>query len=229
MGKRATRRGSVAEDIIVLLMLLSEAKHQGLPQLTKTQVHKFLFVSEQKLWISRILSTNIDFIKMTQGPWSQDIENILSSLENSGLLQITEVTTKQNDHAILTKLSPDAEKFILSVISEMELPADLEILDSIKETIEEYGSLSSEELQEASHKMLNLVTKRVIEDIPLRQYILRPRSETQATAIFDISDDIEETLAILLKPMLRKNLQDAMQSVREKPPEVLASLDELED
>ena len=229
MGKRATRRGSVAEDIVVILMLLSEAKNQGLSQLTKTQIHKFLFVSEQKMWQSRILSTNLDFIKMPQGPWSPDIENILSSLNESGLVEISTVETKQNDNAILTKLNSDAEEFIESVVSNMTDSPDLKILRSIRSTIKKYGELSSEDLQEKSHRMKNLISGAVIEDIPPRQYILRPRTEAQATEVFDVNDDIDETLAIIMNPKLRRNIENAIKNAREQPLKVVASLDDLEE
>lgn len=214
------------ESKIVLLALLLDANLQGMSELTKTQVHKFMFISEQQLWQKRILSTGMRFIKMSQGPWSQDVEDVLTQLEQACMVTFRDVHTKLGDHAILTKLTADGLAFANSCVDYMTESPGSKILESIHETTEEYGAVSSEELQEMSHRMKNLVTGKRISDIPLRQYILRPRTLAQAIEVFSPSEEITETLDILLNREARESLERAIQGAQKRPLRILASLDD---
>ncbi len=217
------------EGKIVLLALLLDANLQGMSELTKTQVHKFMFISEQHLWQKKILSTGMRFIKMFQGPWSQDMEDVLTQLEQARMVTFRNVRTKSGDHAILTRLTADGLAFANSCVDYMNDPPGSTILESIHETTEKYGAVSSEELQEMSHRMKNLVTGKRISDIPPRQYILLPRPLTQAREVFSPSEEITETLDILLNREVRESLERAIQGAQKRPLRILASLDDLED
>ncbi|MHA1768895.1 MAG: hypothetical protein ACTSV3_03485 [Candidatus Thorarchaeota archaeon] len=217
------------ENKIVLLALLLEARQRGLTELTKTQIHKFMFISEQRLWKKRILSTGMQFIKMKQGPWSQDAENTLKQLEGAGLVKVHAVRTSSGDHAILTTLTQNGLELADSCVSKMTTSPASKIVESIRETIEKYGDVSSEDLQQQSHNMKNLVTMKRIHDIPLRQYVLRPRTLREAKEVFVPDEGCLETLEILIDSETRKGLERAIQGARERSLTVVASLDELED
>jgi uncharacterized phage-associated protein len=203
------------ENKVVILALLQKAQETGHAALTRIQVHKLLFVSEQEMWHQKILSTGFRFIKMSHGPWSVDIENTVAQLEDLGLVETRQVSTLRGEEAKLAGLTETGSELIKSIL---ELPSSAPedaMLQAIDNALTEYGALSSAELAEASHNFKNLVTKKTVEDTPLRGYLLTPRPRRQATAVLEVDDSVKETLEIMEDKEFHEDILDSMERARQ--------------
>jgi hypothetical protein len=202
------------EDKAIILTLLHESYDMGLPALTRIQVHKFLFMSEQQMWRNRILTSGFRFIKMDHGPWSQDIEDTIKQLESMNLIMTTPVTTASGDNALLTRLTNDGKLFADSIIAAMKTTPWASMMHSIEKVIQENKDKSSLELAEYSHSLKNYVTGMTVHDTPNRKYLLRPRPKAQTSMILELEESIKETLQIMDDSELRSSVLTSIEQGR---------------
>ena len=104
------------ENMVLLLILLRKAAEKGCDQLTRTQIHKFFFLMQRKIWRKKILATGFRFHKMPQGPWSAEVEKTIEVLENAELIKTTSTSTRRGVSAFMTGITYDGKQ-----ISDYEL------------------------------------------------------------------------------------------------------------
>ncbi len=134
------------ENKVVILALLQKAQERGHAALTRIQVHKLLFVSEQEMWRQKILSSGFRFIKMKQGPWSKDIENTMAQLEDLGLVETRQVSTLRGDEARLASLTEMGSELVKSILELPSTGPEDAVLQAIEDALVQYGDLPSAEL-----------------------------------------------------------------------------------
>lgn len=203
------------ENKFVILALLQKAQERGSEALTRIQVHKLLFVSEQEMWKKKILSTGFRFIKMEHGPWSIDIENTIEQLRHLGLVQTETVTTRRGDYAKLASLTDSGVELVNSIMRQRSAEPQEMVLEAIGDAILRYGEMSSEELAELSHEFRNLKTGKTVHDTPPRQYLLVPRTMKQAAAVLELEESVSETLEVMEDEELQESILLSIEQARQ--------------
>ncbi|MCF2138288.1 MAG: hypothetical protein K9W43_13735 [Candidatus Thorarchaeota archaeon] len=216
-------------NMLLLLVLLDLAKTHGHSHLTRTQIHKFFFLIQRQMIHERILASGFRFHKMPQGPWSTDIETIIPVLEQAGLITSDCVQTADGKPVLLTGLTSDGEPISQQALTHMANNNYQSIIDAMTEVLKTYSGMNSEDLANLTHGMQNLITHQLIDDAPLRKWIQIPISPRNAKIIYEPSDDLEETLEVLLDADLREMLDRSIEDARQGRIHILSSLDDLED
>ncbi len=215
------------ENMTLLLVMLHIAAEQGHSRLTRTQMHKFFFLTQRELLKKKIIATGFRFHKMPQGPWSTDIERSITALEKAGLIQTTTIPTLRGVEALMTKITPNGEQISEYEIEHMDEKPDSVILETVTKILEKYGNMDSASLADVTHGMRNLITRQLIDDIQMRKWVQKPLSETQAKMVYESHDDVEETFEIILNAKLREDIERSIEDAQKGRVRVLSSIDDL--
>ena len=217
------------ENMTLLLVMLQIASEKGHTRLTRTQIHKFFFLTQRELLRKSILATGFRFHKMKKGPWSTDIERSITALEKAGLIQTTTIPTQRGVEALMTKITTEGEQISEYEIEHMDEKPDSVVLETITKTLEEYADMDSDSLADLTHGMRNMITSQLIDDIPPRKWVQKPLSKTQAEMVYESHDDVEESFDIIFNTELREDIERSIEDAQKGRVRILSSIDDLGD
>ena len=215
------------ENMTLLLVMLHIAGEKGHTRLTRTQIHKFFFLTQRELLRKKILATGFRFHKMPQGPWSTDIEGSITALENADLIQTTTIPTQKGEEALMTEITSSGEQISEYEIGHLQEKPDSVILETITTVLEKYADMDSASLADLTHEMRNMITSQLIDDIPMGKWVQKPLSETQARLVYESHDDVEESFEIIFNTELREDIERSIEDAQKGRVRNLSSIDDL--
>lgn len=176
---------------IVLLMYLIRKTNEKFVMEDNLKVQKLVFLSQKKLTAKKMNGFAYLFLRWLKGPFSGDLNNDIVLLRQMKLL-------RWGDDKI--ELTEEGKHILESLYEIMENNKGFsDIIDNI---IEEYGSLSPEEMKEKVYQMKIFVPndRKVmrIEEIPPKKLILFGLSRKNTKIEFNINEEWLDTLEVLL-------------------------------
>ncbi len=176
---------------IVLLMYLVRKTNEKFVMEDNLKVQKLVFLSQKKLIAEKMNGFTYLFLRWLKGPFSGDLNNDIVLLKQMKLLRWGD------DRIELT----EEGKHILESLHEI-MENNKGFSDIIDNIIEEYGSLSPEEMKEKVYQMKIFVPndRKVmkIEEIPPKRLILFGLSRKNTRIEFNIDEEWLDTLEVLL-------------------------------
>ena len=130
----AKREQRPMENMILLLVLLRKAAEKGYDRLTRTQIHKFFFLMQRRMWRKKILATGFRFHKMPQGPWSTEVEKAIEVLKDAELITTTSASTRRGVSALMTGITYDGEQISDYELEHMQDSPGVDIVKAIEKS-----------------------------------------------------------------------------------------------
>lgn len=175
---------------IVLLMYLVRKTNEKFVMEDNLKVQKLVFLSQKELTAKKMNGFAYLFLRWLKGPFSGDLNNDIVLLKQMKLL-------RWGDDRI--ELTEEGEHILESLHEIVE--NNKRFSDIIDDIIEEYGSLSPDEMKEKVYQMEILVPKdrkvMKIEEIPPKKLILFGLSKKNTEIEFNINEEWLDTLEVL--------------------------------
>ena len=175
---------------IVLLMYLVQKTNEKFVMEDNLKVQKLVFLSQKRLTAKKMNGFAYPFFRWLKGPFSGDLNNDITLLRQMKLL-------RWGDDKI--ELTEEGKHILESLYEIME--NNIGFSDIIDNIIEEYGSLSPEEIKEKVYQMKIFVPndRKVmkIEEIPPKKLILFGSSRKNTKIEFNINEEWLDTLEVL--------------------------------
>ncbi len=200
----------VLSDRLLLLWLLYDAMTYKSFGITKTQ--KLAYLSEKKMIDNREKGFNYDFIKLTYGPYSEDLEEDIKWLQRKTLVRAVPI----GRNAKIFRRSVFGGK-LLSDFHELFLRNNV-ITRRIARVNRIYATKNSQEIVRYVHGLPHPYLKnRIIDQLKPGTKILYKLEERKAQTVFDITPEELATLDIYLDHESYKSAIEASESARRKP------------
>ena len=176
---------------ILLLMYLIQKTDEKFVVEDNLKIQKLVFLSQKKLTARKMNGFAYLFFRWLKGPFSGDLNNDIVLLKQMKFLRWGD------DKIELTEEGKHILKGLYEVMENNKGFSD--VIDNI---IEEYGSLSPEEMKEKVYQMKILVPKvrkvMRIEEIPPKKLMLFGLSRENTKIEFNIDEEWLDTLEVLL-------------------------------
>ncbi|MCW4049132.1 MAG: hypothetical protein NWE89_05280 [Candidatus Bathyarchaeota archaeon] len=202
---RIKRGGRTPEERIVdkfLVLYTIADSGQGVGD---TILQKLTFLSSKEMQGQGYKGFNYAFIKLHYGPFSSELQNDVSELENAHMI---------------SPLAHNATPFGLKVLDAFSHIFDQNsiITDKIKRTNRKYAHIPRDELVDLVHRMKNPVYPRVtIHNTDPKRYVLRRPTIWDPDREFKISEEDLASLEIYLNPKALSSLVKSVHSAKSKP------------
>jgi len=189
-----------AVDCLLTTYLIEDAFSRcKLRFMSETKLQKLVFLSERSMIDERKKGFNFSFIKLTFGPFSQELRNDRNDLLKTGFLMGSRPTDDaklilEDFENVLERNKPFFQKIdaINNCFAKMPLPQLLDFIYAMP-----WGK------------------GRTIDDLPQLTPMLYPMKQTNVALEFSISEEEAEDLLMNFDPQAIRELHQAMSDMRE--------------
>lgn len=198
-------------DRLLLLWLVYDAmKHKTFGE---TKVQKLTFLAEWEMLDKRQKGFNYNFIKLTFGPYSSDLEKDIEWLESSGLVKLVPIDEK-------TRIFKPTElgKKVLTIFHDV-FERNRSFTQKIAEINSKFAGLTLEELLKYVYSLPHPYLKgkpRMIGELRPRTILLFKIASEKAREIFAVTPEELATLDIYLSEECYRSVMEACESAKRK-------------
>lgn len=198
-------------DRLLLLWLVYDAmKHKTFGE---TKVQKLTFLAEWEMLDKRQKGFNYNFIKLTFGPYSSDLEKDIEWLESSGLVKLVPIDEK-------TRIFKPTElgKKVLMIFQDV-FERNRSFTQKIAEINSKFAGLTLEELLKYVYSLQHPYLKgkpRMIGELRPRTILLFKIASEKAREIFAVTPEELATLDIYLSEECYRSVMEACESAKRK-------------
>jgi hypothetical protein len=200
------------EDLIVDVYLFKKIEYRG-----NMYVAKLLYLIEEELYKNDLIGPSYKMYKFPFGPYNTEIPKDLISISKLNLLGLEKI--KDNKYG-----SEDKEFNVYYPIGETN-----KFLKEIDELISEHSylfdiidiytsrfkNINGEEIRDFIYGLENTgPLNQKMEQYTNNYVLINPYDVRRPEKIFKIDEDWEDTIDIILNPKLQKQLEDALDDVR---------------
>lgn len=201
LGIMARSAKEKATDQLLTLYLLDDAfSRKGTPSIPDTRLQKLVFLSERAMIDRREKGFNFRFIKLTYGPFSQELEGDAVRLVRLGLLHGRGLEPTEHAKAILEDFHDVIER-------------NNSFTRHIRETNDKFVQIRLDRLLDIIHTM-PWGRNRTIDDLPPRTPMLYPMKPQNVAREFSITDEEADDLLMNFDIETVSNLVQAMKEMK---------------
>jgi len=198
-----TLKDKAADHLLTIYLVNDVFSRRNLRFLSETKLQKLVFLSEKTMIDEREKGFNFYFIKLTHGPFSQELRGTLEKLLQTRFL---------NDFG----LKPTHEAELILEDFQDVIERNQTFFQKINTVNDRFATMSLERLLNIIYAMpWGRGGARTIADLPPRTPMLYPMKPHVVVTEFKVTDDEAEDLLMNFDPEAVKDLSEAMRDARE--------------
>ena len=200
--RRGRGRGldELLSDLFLLLYLIVDAYERGKAIKEETRLQKLVFLAEREMLVRRVKAFDYNFIRLTFGPYSDELRRDLARLLECGLIYDDPgkgLIPTEKGLRLIEKMRDVIDKYG-------------EVVEIIHKMNEEYAGMPLEKLLEHVYNLRRPLKgpKVAIKEVKIRTPLLRRISEDRAKVIFRIPGDRMKVLEAYFDPEVEEVLHE---------------------
>jgi uncharacterized protein YwgA len=195
-----TTREKVVDSLLTLYLLRDAFSRIEVGCVEATRLQKLVFLSELPMILQRKQGFNFRFIRLTYGPYSQELENEANRLVKAGLLDGMSMQPTESAVSILEHFH--------EVVHRNDAFFGL-----VRQTNDDWARMDLDLLLRTVHEM-PWRGGRTIHDLPPRTPMLYPMNPQRVLLNFDVTEEEVEGLWMNFDPKIAIDFTQAMTEVR---------------